>query len=292
VWVASIIIVSIGGLVVYYVYNPKRALTLVFPDLSKVRYIDAVIKNDSVYTDVLLVLENKNPYKLIIDTVAFDVKLNDTSIAYEVIPLRLDQSGFAKDTVSLPLNLDAKKIRRIIKNLQSQDSTDIEAVGYVVYETIFGRVKFDFNRKSRIQVPVPPKIKIVRMERKSFRLKDKVLSVNAIIEIINEGKNLDLRLSGVHYELDVKNTLHSEGVIKQEVVIKPKSSVTLVLPMEIEVFHPLKTLWLIKTDNDRLPYKLSIKGMITENMSENSFASPAEVKAEGTMELKKEKSPN
>ena len=89
-----------------------------------------------MYTKVSIVLENKNPYKLVIDTLAFDIKLNDTSIAYQKAPLNLNQSHFGVDTVKLPLNMSIKKIKRTIKNLQDQDSTDFEITGGRILETL------------------------------------------------------------------------------------------------------------------------------------------------------------
>src|ERR1700741_4414197 len=100
------ILIAIVALVVYYVFNPSKAITLVFPDLSQISYVNAVFKEDSALTDIYVVLQNKNPYKLSIDSIHFEVKLNDTLIAKESIALNLKQSRFDADTVKLPLNLN------------------------------------------------------------------------------------------------------------------------------------------------------------------------------------------
>jgi LEA14-like dessication related protein len=283
-----LILILIGGVAVYFIYNPGKAITLVFPDLDRISSINAVIRKDSADGKIAVVLENKNPYKLVIDTLSFDLALNDTSIAFQRLPLQLDQTSFDADTVEMPLKLSIKKIKGLIKNLQEQDSTWFEARGYVVYETIFGRVKLKFDTRKRIPVPVPPKLRVLKVERKKFSLRDKILYVTTSIEIINRSKKLDLELSDVTYDLRVKETLHSEGSIGRAVKIKPQSSIIIDIPMEVKVYHPLKAAWMIRTDNDRLPYTLKLKGIVKENISDNSYASPAEIDTEGMMELKKD----
>ncbi len=285
--VVILIVLVLAGIITFYILNPGKAITLVFPDLHKINYVNAVIKNDSAFTKISLVLHNKNPYKLDIDTVSFEVTLNDTGIAHQIVPLNIKQTRFDEDTIQLPLNLHIAQIKGLIAHLQSQDSTIVNIKGSIIYETIFGRKKIEFNKTSKIEVPVPPQIKVLKVERKGFDLGEKILKANAQIEIINKGKNIDIQLTDIRYNITVKNTLHADGVISKPLVIKPRSSSKINLPIEIEVYHPLKTLWLIKTDQDRLNYLLHIKCNVKENISEKSFASPAEITATGTLELVK-----
>ncbi|MBL7933502.1 MAG: LEA type 2 family protein [Bacteroidia bacterium] len=279
------LIVLISVVVLYLVFNPGKALNFVFPELNKISYLNSVIRKDSVFTTVSMLMENKNPYKLNIDTFHFEVWLNDTCIAHETVFLGIRQKRGQADTVKLPLRLNGKKIRTLIKNLQSKDSTNAEIRGYVLYETFLGDTKLKFDRKVRIEVPVPPEIKISKIERKKFNYGDNTLDAVAHIQVRNMGKKLSLHLMDVHYDLTVKNTLHSEGIITEDAVIAPQSVLNLNVPMRIEVFHPLKTVWLIRTDQDRLDYTLNINGLVNENMSERSFTGRAEIEASGKMEL-------
>ncbi|MBA2612079.1 MAG: LEA type 2 family protein [Bacteroidetes bacterium] len=285
--VILLFVIALAGLIIFYLFNPRKALKLVFPDLTNISYIKAVIKNDSAFTKISMVLQNKNPYKLDIDTLDFNLKLNDTSIAHQTIALKIEQARFDIDTIKLPLNLSIKKIRGLISRLQDQDSTSVEVSGYIVYQTLFGRAKINFDKKTPILVPIPPEIKVLKVERNGYNIRDKILKASATIEIINKGKNLDLSLTNIQYDMTVKNTLRSKGIISKPLVIKPHSSIIIKLPVEIEIYHPLKTVWLIKTDNDQLNYTLHIKCNVKENISESSFASPTEVTATGILELVK-----
>ncbi len=282
-----IFFIAIVGLVIYYLFNPKKALKLIFPDISDISYINAVIKNDSALTRISMVFQNKNPYKLDIDTLDFTIKLADTIIAKQKIALLLKQSQFDIDTVKVPLNLDIKKIKSLIKSLQDQDSTEIKIEGSATYETFFGKTKFNFNKNNKIQVPVPPEIKVLKVERKKFNFKEKKLKAVATIEIINKGKLIDLQLKDIHYRLLVKNTLESHGVISKTISIKPRSSIIVNIPVEIEIYHPLKTAWLVRIDKDQLNYSLHVTCNIKENISAKSFESAAEMSATGSLELVK-----
>lgn len=282
-----IIILGLGGIILYYVYNPKKAISFVFPDLNKISYVNAVIQNDSAFIDISLVLQNKNPYRLSIDTIVFELKLADTSVAKQTMPLNIRQSRFDKDTVKLPLNLKIPQMMRLIQSLQQQDSTTLEIDGYIVYETFFGRAQIDVDKKMAIEVPVPPKIKVLKVEREGFSFKDRILKVNASIQIINESKNLDVALNEVHYEMTVKETLHTKGTYSKPITVKPQSTLVINVPMEVEIYHPLKTAVKIMTDRDEMDYLLHLTFIAKENISEKSLSSPAEVTARGQLELKK-----
>ncbi|MES2762641.1 MAG: LEA type 2 family protein [Bacteroidota bacterium] len=281
------ILVAITGIIFFYKYHPDKAIGLVFPNLDEITSVNTVIKNDSAFITVAAVLQNKNPYKLTIDTLAFELILSDTSVARQTIPLNIEQSRFETDTVDLPLHLLMPKVMGLIRGLQDQDSTTIQVKGFIVYQTIFGRKKIDFDQKKRIEVPVPPQIKVLKVERQGFNLRDKILKATATVEIINKGKRIDLKLTKIHYDMTVKNTLHTSGVLEKPIIVKPQSSTILKVPMEIEVYHPLKTIWKIKTDDDRLNYSLHLTFMVKENLTEKAYTSPVEITATGILELVK-----
>ncbi|MDP1801513.1 MAG: LEA type 2 family protein [Bacteroidota bacterium] len=287
-WLLFILaILTISILVVFYVYNPGKALKLIFPELNKISYITTLIKNDSAFTKISVVLQNKNPYKLSIDTLDFELQLNDTVIAHQKIVMNIEQSRFDIDTITVPLNLSIKQVMSLIANMQNKDSTTINVKGFAVYQTFFGRKKLEFDKNTKIEVPIPPKIKVLKVERKGYNIREKTLKANATIEIINRGKNLDLKITDIYYDMIVKNTIHSNGVISKPIIIKPQSSEIITIPIEIQIYHPLKTAWLVKIDKDRLNYWLHVKCNVQENLTERSLISPAEIEAKGILELVK-----
>jgi LEA14-like dessication related protein len=270
-----------------FMFLKRKGFTLVFPNLENINYVNLNIKNDSTHVNVLAELQNKNPYRLNIDTLSCSIEFNDTVIAHETIPLHIRQAPNSKDTVNIPFGISGKQIMQLIKNAGQQDSVYVAAKGYVVYQTFLGSTTLRFDKRSLIEVPVPPKIKLLYIKRKKFDYRNKMLTSNAAFEIINPGKKIDLQLSDIHYELEVKNNLHSKGKLTKNITVKPRSRVQVNLPMKIEVYHPLKTAILIKTDQDRLPYKLDITFFATEHLTKKTYSSPVELHLEGFMELEK-----
>lgn len=280
-------IITVALAVAFFIFSPRKPITFIFPDLNKISYINTSIKNDSAFTKISIILQNKNPYKLVIDTVDFELELNDTIIAHQTVSLNIKQSAYESDTVLVPLNLSIKQVMNLIANMQDEDSTNIILRGFAVYETFLGRKKLDFDKNTKIEVPIPPKVKVLKVVREGYSIKEKILKAKATIEIINRGKNLDLKITDIHYDMIVRNTLRSNGVISKPVIIKPRSSVIVTIPIEIEIYNPLKTAWMIGTDNDQFNYSLNVTCNIKENLSEKSFASPASVNATGVLELVK-----
>lgn len=283
-------IVILAGIVLFYFYNPKKAVELILPDLSKVMFINATIKQgDSVQSKAAIIVQNKSPYKLSIDSVFFKVELNKKELIEEHVLLNLEQIRHQTDTVQLPIDFSRKKLKSILTELKGIDSTDLDVYCYVIYKTLFGRVKLDYNKTLHISTPIPPQIKVVKVERKKFNVLDKTLETIIQLEIINKGKNIDLKLQNIQYNLDIGNSLSSEGVIDKVVSIKPESTSLIELPIDIKIERPLKTLVDILTNNDQTNYVLHLRAEMIEHMTDKSKQTPipVEIEAQGNLELKK-----
>jgi LEA14-like dessication related protein len=290
-WIFLIIflLIAIAALILFYKYNPKKAVNLILPDFSKVEYINAFVEKDSVKTKVDVIVENKSPYKLDIDSASFEILLNDQLLLTELIPLNLKQKRYQVDTIQLPIDLSKKKLKHVIGDLKGTDSTNLTAHCYIIYNTVFGRVKLKYDKVIRIAVPVPPQIKVVKVERKKYNVAEKILNTTIFLQIINGGPTIHLKLYDIHYQLQVENELSSEGAIDKTVLIKPRSTETLEIPVDIKVEHPLKTIIAILTDNDQMNYSLHLKGKMIEKMVdlEKQDPIPVEINATGKLELKK-----
>lgn len=286
----SLIILILLLIGAYYYFNPKKAMLMVFPNLEGITGIYANIGSDSAHTTVDLVLKNQSPFKLVIDTVYLKVELNNIMLAEQTVAVRLDQEKHQTDTVKFPLNISVKKIRKTIEDLSAVDSTDLKITSYAVYNTFLGKVKMPVERIIRIAVPVPPKIKVLKVERGKFHLRDKQLDATISIEIINKGKNVDIKLTDIHYKLVVKDNFETDGMLQQSIRIKPGSTQVIDIPVVIKIDRPLKTLMNIATDNDTYPYSLYMNCMLKEmQIKAEERLIPVEITNQGKMEIKKEK---
>jgi LEA14-like dessication related protein len=282
--ILAIVIVSV---IFYYLFNPEKALKLILPGLNEISYIHIDLKKDSALVKLFVFVQNKMPYKMVIDTIHFEIKLNGLKMVEETVQVHIDQSWFDTDTIELPVRISLKETRKIIGDLHGQDSTDMNASFYVVYKTFIGNQKIHINKKIRIASPIPPRISILKLEHKKYNMKDKTSEAVLKIEIINDGKNIDLQLDSVCYNLQIKNTLFSKGIFAGPIDIKPVSSLTVDIPIIIEYSNPFKTVWAIVIDKDMMEYDLNVKTDVIVNNSETSSMIPIEVDATGFMELVK-----
>jgi LEA14-like dessication related protein len=283
----GILVIGFLAVIFYYLFNPGKALNLILPGLNEINYAHIDLKKDSALVKLFVFIQNKMPYKMAIDTFYFEIKLNGIKIIEETVPTDINLSWRDTDTIKLPANISLKQTSKIISDLNSQDSTELEASIYVVYKTIIGRQKININRKTRIATPIPPQITILKLEHKKYNMKDKSTDAVLKIEIINKGKNLDLRLNSVSYNLQIKNTLFSKGTLAGPIDIKPGSSQTVNIPIVIEYSNPIKTAWAIVTDNDMLKYDINVKTDVILYSFNTDYLIPVEVDATGYMELVK-----
>jgi len=279
--------IGIAGVILYYVYNPKKALNLILPNLNEINNIHIDLKNDKALANLAIVVQNKMPYKMVIDTIHFEIKLNGSKLAEETIAVELNQSKYDTDTVQLPIHLSVKKIQKVIGALEKLDSTDLDLNFSIVYNTFLGKEKFHFKKKIRIACPVIPQIKILKVERKKYSFKNRTIAAIVKIKIINNGIYLDLQLNELTYNLNIKNTLSSKGIIAKSINVKPSSTIIVEIPIDLKLDNPLKTAWLIAIDKDILKYQLNIKSNVKINNVKNINIIPIELDATGVLELMK-----
>jgi LEA14-like dessication related protein len=282
-----ILVIVIVSIICYYIFNPRKAINLIFPGINEISFIHIDLKKDSALLKLYVFIQNKMPYKMVIDTLNFEIKLNGFKMVEEAVPLQINQKWFETDTIELPVHISLKEIKKTIGDLHGQDSTDMEINFDIVYNTLIGREKISINRKIRIEAPIPPKVTILKLEHKKYNLKDKTIDAVLKLEIINKGKNIDVQLNEISYNLQIINTLISKGTVNQPIDINPLSSQIIDIPIIIEYSSPFKTAWQIITNNDILKYDLNLKCKVKANIIKDSKAIPVEIDATGTMELVK-----
>lgn len=282
-----IVVIVIVSIICYYIFNPGKAINLIFPGINEISFVHIDLKKDSALLKLYVFIQNKMPYKMVIDTLNFEIKLNGFKMVEETLPVQIDQKWFETDTIELPVHIPLKEIKKTIGDLQGQDSTDMEINFDIVYNTLIGREKININRKIRIATPIPPKITILKLEHKKYNLNDKTIEAVLKIEIINNGKNIDMQLDEISYNLQILNTLISKGIVNRPIDIKPRSSQIIDIPIIIEYSSPFRTAWLIVTNNDILKYDLNLKCKVKVNTLKDFKQIPVEIDATGTMELVK-----
>lgn len=285
--IITLVILSICISIFLLFFNPKKAIKLILPDLNKIALIDAKVKGDSVFTKIDLAVQNTSLYNLYFDSLYYEVKLSGVLVAEDLIALDLNQGKFEIDTVTIPINIPFKEVRSKIKSLQGSDSTDVSLNFHIIYNTMFGRMQFDYDKIQRIAVPTPPVIKVLKSSKVKYNIFKKILTANVVIEILNEGKNLDMELNNLTYHFKSRVFEHKTQTVKKKIKIKPSAKNIVELPITIKINHPFKALVNLVTAHPKIDYELTIDADMklgNEDISDEHI--PIHFEAEGLIDLK------
>lgn len=286
-WIIAIVIILLIGIgVIAIFFNPKKGLKLVLPDLDDITLVNAAIENDTAYVGVDMVLENKSIFKLDLDTLFYKVVLADSMLFNQTQVLNIRQKSGDVNTFKLPLKIPISKTMHTIRSLQNQDSTYIEIHSYIVYNTIFGSKKIPVSKRVKIKVPVPPEIKVNKVEIDKVNIGSKTVELKATVTIANKGELLDLNIHEVAYHLVLgEDLVTSDGVYNKPITVKPLSETRVEIPVTVKVNHILKTAWKYVT-NDEVPYHIDVKAQLDENSFYHKTNIPVEAKAKGKAKLR------
>lgn len=285
--VAILIILLIGIGIIAIFFNPKKGLRLVLPDLDDITLVNATIANDTAYVDVDLLLENKSIFKLDLDTLFYKIVLADSLLFNQTQALNIRQKAGDVNTFKLPLKIPLSKTMRTIKSMQNQDSTYIEIDSYIIYNTVFGSAKIPVSKRVKIKVPVPPEIRVNKLEIDKINVGNKTVELRAAVTIVNKGELLDLNIHGISYHLELgEDLVTSDGTYDKPVSVKPLSETRVEIPVTVKVNRIVKTAWKYLT-NDEVPYHIDVKAQLDENGFYHKSGIPVQAKAEGRAKLRK-----
>lgn len=257
-------------------------MKLVLPEFTGDNFVKVKVKNDTAYVSLKSYLNNTAPYKVIIDSISYSISLDATPIIVERKKLNLSQKSGAIDTAILQFKVPIKKLRSVISNLQSQDSTFIKGDFELMCTTIFGKVNIDFSKKKRINVPIPPEVKILKVRKKSIDILKGKASIAVDLNVINHSALIDLKLSAIEYHIQLGEQIMAKGTIDGDVIINPKSSTNITVPLQIDIDKPLRTLWEVFIDKEKEDYKVVLKAMLS---NDNLSKIPLEIEATGSTAL-------
>lgn len=257
-FVLVILILGIVGLAIFLYIRKKKVLNLILPEMTEITLIKAEIRNDTAFVEVSAVVQNKAPYDMNIDSIVCDLSLGGTTLVSTSQFIGIKQKPGESDTVTFAVDIPIKHTQNKIKSLQSQDSTGIAVHATIVYSDF----RLNLSKGKKIEVPVPPKLKVLRTERKDLSILKKDVQVDLFLEITNDGEKLSLDIRGLQYELTLGNDLHTQGKYPKDVFIRPQSSLVLKFPLDFTMNHPLATIRKVWTDTDRVPIHIKLSGFL------------------------------
>lgn len=281
--ITLIILLVLGAAAGTYLYfNPKKALNVIIPEFRDIEKINISLLKDTLLIDGEVRFENKSIFKLTLDSLIYHIRLDTLTLLSGRQHLKVRMQPSQEDTVDLNLRLPFRRLGREIKDLQGRDSVAIVYNLRIVYATWLGKAVLPYRKTMMIAVPVPPELDIQGLSYKKRH--HKLFYFDARVKVINKGK-LDLHISGLNYELLIKDKLRAQGKDPQEIYVKPGSETLVTLPLRVEFDHVLKTLLNILTDKDKVNYCLSIRARARTSILSGEYTE-IRVEKNGIAELK------
>lgn len=273
-----ILLLGVIGYAVYFFIRRQKMLNLLVPEVTEITLIKADIHADTAYIEVNTIVVNNAPYEMDIDSVVCDLSLGGTKLVSTSQYIGLRQASGESDSVKFSVKIPISHTRNKILSLQKQDSTGIAIEATIVYSGF----RLPFVRSQKIEVPVPPRFKVIKTEKKELRLFKKDVQVDLFLGIINEGKNLSLDIHDLQYELIIGKDLVSRGKLGKDISIRPQSSQIIKFPLDLKMKHPIATIFKIWGDNDRVPFRIMLSGYLDAGKMKRI---PTVIFASGQMEI-------
>lgn len=270
---------------IYAVYlRPQRALNFVIPNLNSLNRINARIENDTAYIAVLGVLENKAPYKIRIDSIRFNLKMEGETFIKERQALHIQQMAGEKDSIDLTFRLPISKMRNIVKGLKADaaDSTYITADFEITYQTFLGRVRVPISLNFDIKTPQPPRVKLNKIKYDGLNLREGKIDLALDVKLINENERLEIDISELKYTASFGEYISGTGAYPNTISIKPGETIDVELPINIDYEKPFKLAFQIISNKDILDYEFKIDAVLNNKSME---AMPVSISAKGEAEL-------
>ncbi|MES2555245.1 MAG: hypothetical protein V4604_03790 [Bacteroidota bacterium] len=277
-FVLMLLLFGICGIGIYIFIKKQKMMNLLIPEMTEITLIKADIHDDTAFIEVNAVVVNRAPYPMHIDSIVCDLSLGGTKLVSTNQYVGVHQESGDVDTVSFSVKIPISHTREKIDSLQNQDSTGVAIHATIVYSGF----RLNLAKGKRIQVPVPPELRIIKTERKELRLLKKNVQVDLFVEVTNDGKNLSLDIHDLQYELTIGNDLTTKGRYPEDLSIRPMSSMILKFPMNFTMNHPMKTIRKVWTDNDRVPFRIMLSGYLDAGTMKRI---PVVIFASGKMEI-------
>jgi LEA14-like dessication related protein len=255
--ILAVLLILGGVLFGLFYFKPKFVQNIFIPEIEQVGSIAINVKGDTAYTDLLLELDNKGPFRINIDSIEYHVMIDTIMALSRLQHIEMVIGSGEQDTLHVPLKFHFKKLIKRIVELQERDSLDITTEARVVYKTVLGNHALPHKKTNRIGMPRPPKFDISDVKFKG--LKKGVILFEAKLTMENPGA-LDLLVSDLSFDLKLADLLRADGHIPGEVHVKPRSVMSRHIPIEAHVDRPLRSIFKLLSGHTETPYQITLRG--------------------------------
>lgn len=261
----------------------RQIIARLTPDAEQSGNVYVNVKKDTAYISTKLIIKNKAPININIDTIKYKVSMYNTIHLQGKQFLNIELPPYGKDSANIFLKVPYSAILEDFKEERNENDSAIYYINILVqYSTIFGKKERALNKQIKIKIPRPPKLIVQDINYKKIQLKNILAEAN--IKIINPN-NIKLSIKEIKYTLNILKQGSVSGKFNEPINIKPTGSTFIELPMEISMNNLGRTFVDILMNNDNYDYTLNINAVLTTDKTNELIH--LDLLKTGKMELKK-----
>jgi LEA14-like dessication related protein len=257
-----LLVVVLGGVALYFVIYPKKLAKVILPDFNKVEELNAMIRNDSLYLNARGVFQSETFLPLSVDSLQYNFFVEDCVLYENKKMVDLHLAPGESDTVNINIHLPFDRLRHVSRYIHDMDSVTIGTDCQVVYKYFGRHITVKFTKKGRILRPVPPRITLAGLEKKKIKHWGKQIDTSAKLKVVNGSKKLNLQITDLEYTIRLGDKVRGHGRYPAPIDLKPQSTMTVSIPVSLNVDQPLKTAYELLVAKNKVHYNLDASAMV------------------------------
>lgn len=245
------------------------------------------IDEDKIRMTSTTVLENNIPATIVIDSLNYEVYIEDTKIIESAYPKQLTLKKSDSTQVTLPLEVSSGKMKTLLQQFEEENRDSVLYTIKANFKTklpVAGQRSFDINVSKRMPAPREIKVKPEGIDIKKLGLDESAMEMAVTVENKNA---FPITLKDATYTVSVENDFEAEGMLEKKVEIPANGSETVSMLMKIKTAKVPKLGWKMLFREKHTNYELNFKGTI---VSDNELLknTTMRMQAKGTLDDIKE----
>lgn len=269
-------------IVAVFIIFRKPFIRATLPEVEDVTLTEIVIRNDSAFVQLALIVRNRGVWHIELQKVSLSVYDDDVKLlTYENDTLHILER-FQVKKQELFFIIPIKAVQAQIRSHQGEDSVGLHLKGDIYFSTILGDMSRTIDQVIPVNVPIPPKLTVQSIDY-TGRTDDG--NYNLLFHLMLKNLNpraLDMR--DLTYDLQGTNGINLHGELGS-VSIAAEDSTRIDVPAVLQIDNRLSVISDILLDKDVMAYSFVLTGTIESLTGMEAKDVPVTVTAFGQMEL-------
>jgi hypothetical protein len=277
----KIVLITVAVLITVVIIFRKPFIRATLPEIVDVALGEIVLRNDSAFVNISLIVRNKGVWHIDLKQVTLGVYDDTLQILSYVNDTLMTLERYQVKRQELYCTIPLKQVMQRIRDHQGQDTVGLRLRGELVYSTIFGEMSTTIDKRIPVNVPIPPRLSIRGIEYAGKE--DGGYNLLFHLNLKNDNPR-ELELKDVNYALHGENGIDMYGQL-DNITIAAQDSTQLWVPGRLEIDNRFALISQILLDKDMMAYSFVMTGTIESFTGIVKDDVPITVNSYGQMEI-------